>query len=177
MWLCADDGDRVQLLSDLVGRTILTALDAVQQVGQLKKDSVFKDLGVVMASFFSAPSAEWADIELVLDDVSETNWREAIVAYALKADIDLHHVGVADVEGTLGKELPRPIEDNNKDWKLSSSLDSYWGYHMSRPIRGGKSFNICQWTRQERAKWHFDHEDPLKDFPEDVIKSGELVPA
>lgn len=124
MWLCADDGDRVQLLSDLIGRTILTALDAVQQVGQLKRDSEFKDLGVVMASFFSAPSAAWEDIELVLEDVSETNWREAIVAYARKADIDLHNVGVAGIEGTLGKELPRPIEDGDKDWKFSPSVSA-----------------------------------------------------
>lgn len=121
-WLCADDGEGVQMLADLIGRTILTALDTVQQVDQLKKDSKFKDLGLVMALFFRAPSSSWADIELVLEDVSGTNWREAIVAYAMKAEIDLRDVGVADIEEALRQVHTEPFSRKNANWKLSSSV-------------------------------------------------------
>ncbi|KAM3421478.1 hypothetical protein BST61_g1871 [Cercospora zeina] len=177
MWLHADDGKGVQILTEIIGRTILTALDAIQHVGQLHKESKFQDLGLVMGLFFNA-SLYFTDFELELENCLDMNWQEAIVGYAMKAEIDLLEVGVADIEGAFSRVQTKPFDRKNGNWKFSSSLNSWWrGHHVGAPFWGGESFNICHWTREERAEYSFDHEDPLKDFPEDLIKKGSIVPA
>ena len=39
----------------------------------------------------------------------------------------------------------------------------------------GNSFNIMEWTREERANAAFDKKDPLAEFTDEQIASGTLA--
>lgn len=55
--------------------------------------------------------------------------------------------------------------------------NDYMKHHRTDgPAMGGPCFNIMQWSRDERAEYAFDNEDPLKDISEADIKSGKLMP-
>ncbi|KAI5360710.1 hypothetical protein Slin15195_G086260 [Septoria linicola] len=174
-----NDADRIQALTLIVGRTVLTALENVRQVGELHKNSKFKDLGLVMALYvnFSAERGG-ISVERTLDDNANTDWVKTIVAYALKADINITEIGVAGIEDLIENMDVDAFDQEKPNWKLSTSLNTFWRkYHTDAPIMGGGHFNITKWSRAERAEHAFDKEDPLKDFSEKDIKSGKLMPA
>ena len=105
----------------------MSTLDAVQRVGELHKESKFKDLGLVMALFaeysLSTPDygleTTWEETfdDGEFEDERQRDWHETIVAYAKKADIDLKNVGVS---GTVIRE--------GTDVEAFDGEETDWGY-------------------------------------------------
>lgn len=143
-WFGADDG-RCQQLNHIIGRTILSALDIVQRVGQLHKDSKLRDLGLVMALFAenSLGTPEYG-LETTLgnsligdndreSEVEQTDWHETIVAYVMKADLDLKDVGVSgmvirrdtEVEAFDGEDTDLGFASAVCYCNVASAVDQY----------------------------------------------------
>lgn len=93
----ADDGDRVAALSSVICAAALASLNAVDRVGELKADSKFLDLGLVMALYFTnvGEMANYGAEPTV--DFEGMEFTNVVVGYAKKAGIELNDVGVADV--------------------------------------------------------------------------------
>lgn len=43
------------------------------------------------------------------------------------------------------------------------------------PTKGGDSFNILKWTREQRAEHTFDKKDPLDDKIVEQLKKGAVL--
>jgi hypothetical protein len=101
-----EDGERVCECYGLIGCAILTALNALDLAGELKADSKFQDLALVI-SFFLAWSdglesygveedgngdadGEWYEAlgKNELEGTEEFDWRKQVVSYAKKAGVD-----------------------------------------------------------------------------------------
>ena len=99
-----DDGEGVVALYNLIGCAFVTLLDALDRAGQLKEDSEFRDLGLVMSIYL-----DWSegmpgygiDTEIMVDDEDGLDWRELIVVYSKKAGIDLSARGCHSVTKCL----------------------------------------------------------------------------
>lgn len=195
-----DDGPRVERMCAVIGCMILTALNEVERVGQLKNDSQFRDLGHVMALYLRFADPTYGT---TLDGEEDIDWTHAIVGYAKRAGIDLTEQGVngmetvlveceevVDVEGKAKvdrwgwKNTARGLElAGNQSAVLTSRQfkkykDDYKTHGMilmPSDTIGGDSYNIVKWSREERAEMAFDKKDPLKDFTDEEIASGNLA--
>lgn len=113
MWPMIDDGERTEKLCGVIGCSILSALNVLDQEEQLKTDSDFKDLGLVMALFFRQTEVAGPDVDF--------SYEGDIVKYAKKAGIDLKQAGIKDLETRLAEyENLEALEGNAKanrwDW-------------------------------------------------------------
>jgi hypothetical protein len=43
------------------------------------------------------------------------------------------------------------------------------------PMKGGDSFNILEWTREQRAEYAFDKKDPLNDEVVEQLRKGAVL--
>ena len=116
--MSADDGERVETLFGVFGRLFLTALETLDRAGKLNPDSEFRDLGLVTSLYLS-----WSD---GLGDYGFEgeclDWRESVVAYAVKAGIDLRSSGCDQVDRALkdlGEVQPlKPVKKADRwGWK------------------------------------------------------------
>ena len=107
VWMQVDDGDRVEALTGLIGCAFLSALNALDRIEELKEDSAFRDLGLVMAIYLQF-SQEATTTEYSNDD-DTTDWQEAIVQYAAKAEIDIADQGIVGLESLIASCESEPI--------------------------------------------------------------------
>ena len=182
-----DDGERSGQTHQVLGTALLTTLHLISQAGELKQDSKYCDLGLVMALWLKL-SFQPADIPMEDEDLY---WRPCVVAYAKKASIDLLKQQIAGIEESVEalKDAAAEAElDGNGDvWKWNKRVCRSCGLeHVSRLTvpqfkdlnpRGGNSHNIMMWIRQQRASAAFDGKDPLKDFSAKDLKEGNIMVA
>ena len=141
---------------------ILTALAAIEEAGELKPDSTFLDLTLVISTYLEAvhdmPSygIEWENVA----------WAREVVSYFRKAQLDPAK-GIADMD------YFRKSAKNPWGW------DSLWKAYLKR--QGGKSmvgqvrkYDITKMTRAERKKHAFDGKDPLADVSEQDLKNDRI---
>lgn len=123
-WPLADDGERVEKLCGIIGCAILSALNVLDQEGQVKSDSEFKDLGLVMALYIRQGEVSGPDMD--------HSYEETIVQYAKKAGINLKESGIKGLEDRLkdfenSGALEGEAKANRWDWTkkvgLSSEID------------------------------------------------------
>lgn len=94
-----DRYNRVGELTGLIGCAFLSTLNALERIDQLKPDSEFLDLGLVMAlylKFSMAASRSSICLEYKNNDTS-VNWQQSILEYAAKFDIDLAEQDVPEI--------------------------------------------------------------------------------
>jgi len=175
VWSSVDDGERIAHMNDLIGCALLTALNLVDAAEQLKPASEFPDLALVMSLYlYWAKGQEDCGI-----DGDELDWRENVVAYAKKGNLDLDTVSC----GKLKEELEElsdidPIKGstNAGRWHWPKKFKDQKKYGMELgPMKGGSSFNILEWTRKERAKFAFDKKDPLSAEDLKELKNGGIL--
>ncbi|KAK4493831.1 hypothetical protein PRZ48_015016 [Zasmidium cellare] len=184
-----DDGEKIFEMISLLGCMILTALNEIERIGQLKAESEFRDLGYVMALWW-----RWGGEGLTTglgdaeekEDGEDTDWCDLIVAYAKKAGIELAKQGVYGLERGLRDVDVEALEGKAKvdRWGWKKMFKAYNENRMGTPWmvgpagpKPGESFNFMEWTREERADAAFDKKDPLADFTDEQIASGELAMA
>ncbi|KAK3641412.1 hypothetical protein LTR56_006922 [Elasticomyces elasticus] len=170
MVLISCDGDTATPRVEACGRMFLTALEAVEQEGELKNDSRFRDLGLVMSL-----NLKWsADLEQYgIGEDGELQWRKDVVAYAKAAKLDL-------TEPWASAEARKAIDE----FKNVNAIESggaeatkwQWSETFEELKRGNGHFgtrnqyDITKWTRQERAARSSKGKDPLADVPVKVLK-------
>lgn len=74
----SDDGDRAQEISGLVGTALLSGLASIEEAGELKADSKFLDLGIIITTFlyWSKDHEDYG-----IEDEDAIGWRKHVVAY------------------------------------------------------------------------------------------------
>ena len=108
----------------MIGCAILTMLHELDRAGDLKPDSKFQDLGLVMCM-----ALEWTDgQEDYGTDEGDLNWRNTIVAYAEKGGIDLQsmpiwnaQVLVEDVDDHQANDVSGQSKADRWDWRKKVS--------------------------------------------------------
>lgn len=117
LWLSIDDGDRTGETAGVVGAALLSTLNEMDKKGELKGNSKFIDLGLVMALYLKW-SVDPADIPI--EEVQE--WQPHVVAYAKKAGLDLAKQGVEPLDSTLSQHQDVAPMSSNKDWAYSKKV-------------------------------------------------------
>ncbi|SMY19664.1 unnamed protein product [Zymoseptoria tritici ST99CH_1A5] len=120
-----------------VGCAALTALNELDRVGQLKKDSRFLDLGHVMAMFLLwSKTATGMTVEGRIrhdpydDDDAELEiyeWVGPLLAYAAKADIDLAEQRVSGIDKVLKRTTVGGLRGSAKadKWDWTATVSSF----------------------------------------------------
>jgi hypothetical protein len=131
-----EDGEHVRDCYGLIGCAIMSALNALDIAGELKSDSKFKDLALVISYFLAwsedmeaygieedesgDKKGEWYEdvdpdeAEKTLDKTGGFDWRKQVVAYAKKAGVDPAK-GVYDTEKLFKKyDMDK---DTKKPWQ------------------------------------------------------------
>ncbi|KAH7075406.1 hypothetical protein BKA63DRAFT_296884 [Paraphoma chrysanthemicola] len=167
-----EDGEKVSALAELMGFAFVRALAALDHAGELKTDTAFLDIPIVITSFL-----EWSD-DLpsygIEDDALD--WRSHAAAYFQKAKFD-NEKGISTTAKLI--EEAEPSEESglakktDKDpWKWSKRLKEYKSNYG--PKIGGTKYDITKMSRKERASHAFDGKDPLADIAEKDLKAGNL---
>lgn len=222
--LVEGEGEDVIMFVGLLGCALLATLAAVEKAGELKPDSRFMDLALVIAYYLEI-SYDLPAYGVEGDCVA---WRKHAVSYFEKGNLDpakglsttklriekLKKVNNYNeepdaphsVDNLPGEYDDNPVlkllreEDNGKEnehpeatdktvgssnpksskGKNTKKEDDVWNwakvfktYKKKRdPIMGGEQYDITKLTRAERARWAFDHKDPLADIPTKDLKNN-----
>jgi len=112
-----EDGERSVATFNVIGWGFLSMLAELELNGHLKRDSEFRDLGLVMIEYIRM-GEEWADYGF-----DEDGWVEHIVSYALKYNIDLGFTSYFKSEWDNQRKqlgdastLPDPTSKRNDPW-------------------------------------------------------------
>ncbi|KJX95495.1 hypothetical protein TI39_contig4110g00008 [Zymoseptoria brevis] len=192
-WSMVDDGERYEHLIAVSGCAALTALNELDRVGQLKKDSRFLDLGHVMAMFLLwSKTATGLTVEGRIrhdpydDDDAELEiyeWVGPLLAYAAKADIDLAEQRVSGIDKVLKRTTVGGLRGSAKadKWDWTATFRDYQNRRigrqvvlsLSRPNVKLHNYNLLTWIREARARYAFDDVDPLAEFSDEQIAAGD----
>ncbi|KAG9660995.1 hypothetical protein KCU64_g2844, partial [Aureobasidium melanogenum] len=191
-WHMIDDGERSWLTYSLLGFMFLAGLNRIDQEGELKPDSKYKDLSLVMSLWARVADDLGGDTDDPFDDVKGGGdsslgdyagfsllWFRYLLALAEEAGIPIK--GVTDIDDKVDEwssqiegevKLP-PKKADRFGWKTKFSQYTK-SYGIGGKI-GGEQFKITKWTRQERAKYAFDNKDPLTDEQIKALKDGMVL--
>ena len=116
-------GGRVETLTSLIGCAILSALNALDRLDELKEDSAFRDLGLVMAMYLQF-SLQAIDGTTHWNQGDEVDWQLAVIQYAANAGIKLTDQGVAGLEDIVKvyKRVPISGKVTASRWKWAESV-------------------------------------------------------
>ncbi|KAK6003277.1 hypothetical protein QM012_001122 [Aureobasidium pullulans] len=190
-WHMIDDGQRSWFTYSLLGFMLLAGLNRIDQEGELKPDSKYKDLSLVMSLWARVADDLGGDTDDPLDDGKGGDsslgdyagfsllWFRYLLALAKEASIPVKGVTDADdkvdewysqIEGKV--KLP-PKKADRFGWKTKFS--KYTKTYARGGKIGGEQFMITKWTRLERAKYAFEKKDPLTDEQIKALKNGMVL--
>ncbi|KAF2829727.1 hypothetical protein CC86DRAFT_367670 [Ophiobolus disseminans] len=167
-----EDGEKVQALVGLMGFALLRALAALDHAEELKADTEFLDVPIVITGFL-----EWSsDLPAYGIDGEAVEWRPHAAGYFKQAKFK-YSKGIAGTEKLIEEAEPsdetKLAKKTDKDpWKWTRRLKDYKSLHG--PKIGGTKYDITKMSRKERAKHAFDNKDPLADISEKDLKEGNL---
>jgi hypothetical protein len=168
-----EDGEKVQALTELIGYALLRALAALDHASEIKADTAFLDLPLVITYLLS-----WsADLPQYGIEGEAVAWRAPAVAYFKKAKFDPSkglpgtEKLIEDAKPSDASKLPAPTEKN--PWRWNQRLKEYKDLHGT-PRIGGTNYDITKMSRKQRAEYAFDGKDPLADVDEKDLKAGNL---
>ncbi|KAI4723830.1 hypothetical protein E4T49_08445 [Aureobasidium sp. EXF-10728] len=192
-WHMIDDGERSWLTYSLLGFMFLTALNRIDQEGELKPDSKYKDLSLVISLWARAADDLGEDVEDPLDDSKGKGgdsdlgeyagfnllWFRYLLALAKEASIPIK--GVSDVDDKVdawnsqieGKVTLPPKKADRFGWK--TKFQKYTKTYGKGGKIGGQAFQITKWSRAERKKHAFDKKDPLSDDQIKALENGMVL--
>ncbi|KAF2795672.1 hypothetical protein K505DRAFT_335813 [Melanomma pulvis-pyrius CBS 109.77] len=165
-----DITEQISDTMNLIGAAFLESLNAIDLLGELKPNSKFRDLGLIMSLFLHWP-----------DDLNKSYgfegkylaWRKFVVAYMKKAGLSAD-TGIFGTDKLIAKndqnaEIGEPQPNR---WAFASKLKTYKSRNGKM---GGRKYDITQWTSEERAECAFDEEDILAHVPKEMLKNDGLV--
>ncbi|KAF2655321.1 hypothetical protein K491DRAFT_716402 [Lophiostoma macrostomum CBS 122681] len=172
----SDDGTTIQELIQVIGHAFLTVLAALDDAGELKQDSAFLDLTLVMSIYLEI-AHDLPDYGIEGEDIV---WAREVVAYFRKAKLDPKN-GVAGTAKLL--ETCSAFEGPMRHFK--KTVNNPWGFTTfwsgfaniigGGGRRGGNQFDITKMSRSKRAGYAFDGKDPLEDVSQDDLKNNRIM--
>lgn len=115
---CGDDSGAVVDILALIGRAFVTMLNALERAGELKPDSSFKDLALVI-SLALIFLDEYMDEDSIGEVDDEDIWTQEIMLYAKNFDIDLLNSGVSGIKELI--ELNTESARTSRKWPGAGS--------------------------------------------------------
>lgn len=160
----------------MVGHALLRGLAALDFADELKPDTNFPDIPIVITSLLEF-SSDLSDYGIEGDAVK---WRPHAAAYFKKGKFP-NEKGISNTKeilesakGSSGAKLAKKTDKDPWGWdKLLKKYKSQHGTGGKNPI-GGTKYDITKMSRKERAKYAFDEKDPLADVSEKDLKEGNL---
>lgn len=114
-----DDGERAIETFGIIGCAFLTMLNELDRTENLKPDSKYQDLALVMLM-----AIKWSHGQEDYGiDEEELDWRNTIVAYAKKGGIDLKSTPLGGAE-----KLLESVDDKKADEDLGPAKADRWGW-------------------------------------------------
>ncbi|KAK5720342.1 hypothetical protein LTR17_015059 [Elasticomyces elasticus] len=175
MVLISGDGDTAAPRVEACGRMFLTALEAVEREGELKTDSRFRDLGLVMSL-----SLKWsADLlQYGIGEEGQCDWRRDVVAHAKTAGVDLAATWASAEARKAVEEFKdvEPVQAGDAEatqWQWPETFKELGG--DKRGFGTHNQYDITKWTRQERAAKCYKGKDPLADVPVKILKNDGIA--
>jgi hypothetical protein len=169
----ADDSDKVVALSGLMGYALLRGLAALDHANEIKTDTAFLDLPLVITYFL-----EWS-AQLPESDIEgeAVEWRPHAAAYFNKAGFEPEK-GLPGTKELIEKAEPSdtsklPAKKEKDPWGWNKRFKEYKSLHGTPKI-GGTNYDITKMTREQRASYAFDEKDPLADIAIKDLKEGNL---
>jgi len=180
-----DDGERVERCWKLIGSAFLSMLNLLDRSKQLKPESSFKDLALIMALTLSF-AEHWEDIEVT--------WDLNVIKYAQDSNINLVESGVSGVEKILAEkqnEVEELFEEEDTPpagidrWNFKGDFKNHEQDYVGASIAqgkgkmskglGGVAYDITKMPSAERKRNVFDKRDPLAGISAKDIKEGKLM--
>lgn len=166
-------------------------MNAVDQEGELKPDSRFLDLPLVIAYYLELSH----DLPAYGIEGKCVSWRKEAVVYFKKGKLDPEKglfatqlrldklANASDYEETTdeGEDISPPPVKGNKRKREDSKNDDVDKWHWETAVKaykkrqgkmGGHHYDITKMTRAERAATTFDGKDPLADIPAKALKEN-----
>lgn len=186
----SEDGESVSQLLGVMGCAVVTVLAAIERAGELKPDSRFLDLALVIGYYVDF----CYDLPAYGFEGEAVTWRKHAVEYFKKANLDpakatattkqrMEKIEKGDdeldeEEPTDGAEKentsPKSATGKRKRGSAGASEDANkeddtWGWDKSfqkykkdhDPKMGGNHYDITKMSRAERKEAAFDGKDPL----------------
>lgn len=159
-----DDGERVYETLQIVGHTVLSTLNILEQADLLKNDSVIPNIPLIL-SLFLGFLGNFADAMSVRGE--NQDWPNAITAYAEKHDIKIKgKYGISGKHYRADRLSAKKIALVGKaasvdKWKFKQRYKEFSAAYGN----GGVEFDITKMPVAERKAKAFDNEDPLDEMP------------
>jgi len=176
-----ENGEKTCELVGLLGCALLTVLSAIDRAGELKPESRFLDLALVIGNFLELSH----DLPAYGIEGACVCWRKEAVVYFKKGSLDPNR-GLFDTEHRLKQLESAPnVEPLNSDddtddeadaellhhqhgsetdpWAWTATMEKYRKKHAN--TIGLQQYDITKFTRAERAEASFNGRDPLADVP------------
>ena len=169
-----EDGEKTEAVIGLVGQALIRGLAALDAADQLKPDSDFSDIPIVITSLLHfSHGLEDYGIE------GGSNWRPHAAAYFKKGKF-APEKGISNTTTILetakgGSEAKLPKKDAKDPWGWNKTLKAYKKQHGTGKGGGqigGFKYDITRMSRKERAGHAFDGKDPLADVSDKDLKEG-----
>ncbi|KAF2871327.1 hypothetical protein BDV95DRAFT_607582 [Massariosphaeria phaeospora] len=178
-----EDGETVCKLCGLIGCALLTMLRALDSAGELKPQSTFLDLPLVI-SFYLAWSHDLPAYGIEGDVVA---WRKQAVALFKRGNLDpskgifstaklLDKLEKAPNYDGLAVALGAVPEPESEDYKDPGDWETLFKkYKKGRNLKMGRThYDITKMSRAERASYAFDRKDPLAHVSVEDLKNDRL---
>lgn len=158
----------------LIGYALLRGLAALDSADELKPDTDFLDVPIVITSLLEF-SDGLPDYGIEGDAVK---WRPHAAAYFKKGKFS-NEKGISNTEKILesakgGSEAKLAKKTDKDPWGWNKMLTAYKRKHGKGSKIGGTNYDITKMTRKQRASHAFDKKDPLADVSEKDLKEGNL---
>ncbi|KFY80532.1 hypothetical protein V499_00607 [Pseudogymnoascus sp. VKM F-103] len=164
LWNMIDDGERVCEALQIVGLTVLSTLNNLEQADLFKNDSVIPNIPLIL-SLFLGFLGNLADAMSVRGE--DQDWPNAITAYAEKHDIKIKgKYGITGKHYRANRLSAKKIALVGKaasvdKWKFKQRYREFSAAYGN----GGVEFDITKMPEAERKAKAFDNEDPLDEMP------------
>lgn len=169
-----EDGEKTEAVIGLVGHALIRGLAALDSADQLKPDTDFPDIPIVITSLLHfSHGLEDYGIE------GGDKWRPHATTCFQKGKF-ANDKGISNVEKILetakgGSEAKLPKKDAKDPWGWDKTLKAYKKQHgtgRGGGQIGGFKYDITRMSRKERASLAFDKKDPLADVNDKDLKEG-----
>lgn len=171
-----EDCGKTEAIIGLIGQALIRGLAALDFADQLKPDTDFLDIPIVITSLLQfSHGLEDYGIE------GNDKWRPHTATYFKKGkfgpEMSISNTPVILETSKSGSEAKLPKKDAKDPWGWGKTLKAYKKKHGTG--KGGGQigrykYDITRMSRKERASHAFDTKDPLADASDKDLKEGTL---
>ncbi|KAL1838829.1 hypothetical protein VTJ49DRAFT_2186 [Mycothermus thermophilus] len=188
-----DDGEGLDALMRLVGRTFLAMLARLERDNRLGPDSEVKNLGLIM-SLYVAMARQWGQLGFFEDGKEETVELAAVDGSSVKYTFNMndfpdyvlgyaarHSIRLPDMArppDDAAEKLPVPTKED--PWNTASAFLKYEKMHGKTngyrpPAIGGDKLDITTWSSAQRKSASPTGQDPLSKRELEKLRMGMLL--